>query len=145
MGLITRLWMEKIFNSSDYLHDGIQSPIKSVKDFSINGTATPNHNKVGTTASSSITTSKNKTWNLINTQSCIICTKYRIKKCIVAWSPFFFVFIMLDYFITNFQYRICKQEAITTFIKHLIFFLQLKTWFKPLVINKITKRFVAEL
>ncbi|XP_034308311.2 semaphorin-5A [Magallana gigas] len=48
-------------NSSDYLHNGIQSPIKSVKDFSINGTATPNHNKVATTASSSITTSQNKT------------------------------------------------------------------------------------
>lgn len=48
-------------NSSDYLHDGIQSPIKSVKDFSINGTATPNHKKVATTASSSITTSQNKT------------------------------------------------------------------------------------
>lgn len=58
---------------------------------------------------------------------------------------FLFVFIMLDFFITNFQYRIYIQEAITTFIKHLIFFLQLKTWFKPLVINKITKRFVAEL
>lgn len=45
-------------NSPDYHHDGIQSPIKSVNDFTINGTATPNHNKVATTASSSITTSK---------------------------------------------------------------------------------------
>lgn len=48
-------------NSSNYHHDGIQSPIKSVKDFTISGTATPNYKKVATTASSSITRSKNKT------------------------------------------------------------------------------------
>uniref|UniRef100_A0A8W8LNS2 Hemicentin-1 n=1 Tax=Magallana gigas TaxID=29159 RepID=A0A8W8LNS2_MAGGI len=46
-------------NSSE--NHEIQSTTKPVNDFIINGTETPNHNKVATTASSSITTSQNKT------------------------------------------------------------------------------------